>query len=88
MTKIVISPDNTSLAVIYVSGKLAIYSFPSLRLRNEWFMTEQPCYDDMNSDIVENPYELKRFKDIYHQADFRLVDVGWWNDKAILQKLI
>lgn len=87
-----------------MSGKLAIFSFPSLRLKNEWFMTEQvkksylvyfsilknltvyiiilkPCYNDMNSDIVENPHELRKFKQIY-QIDFRLVDVGWWSEKV------
>ena len=36
----------------------------------------------MNSDIIENPYELKKFKQIYHEADFRLVDIGWWNEKV------
>ena len=37
----------------------------------------------MNSDIIENPYELKKFKQIYHEADFRLVDIGWWNEKVV-----
>ena len=35
----------------------------------------------MNSDIVENPHELRKFKQIY-QIDFRLVDVGWWSEKV------
>lgn len=84
VTKLEISPDNTSLSAIYVSGKISVYSLPSLELINEWFMTEQPNYNEINSDIVENPYELKKFKQIYHEADFRVVDIGWWNRKALI----
>lgn len=41
MTKIEIAPNNLAVAVVYISGKIAIYSLPSLKLINEWFMTEQ-----------------------------------------------
>ncbi|CAF1064877.1 unnamed protein product [Brachionus calyciflorus] len=84
VTKIEISPDNTSLAAIYVSGKIDIYTLPTLKLLKEWFMTEQPNYNEMNSAIVESPYEWKKFKQIYHESDFRVVDIGWWNTKVLI----
>lgn len=39
--KLEISPDDTKLAAVYVSGKIAVFSLPSLQLLNEWFMSEQ-----------------------------------------------
>jgi hypothetical protein len=72
------------LAAIYVSGKIDIYSLPTLKLLKEWFMTEQPDYNEMNSKIVESPYEWKKFKQIYHEADFRVVDIGWWDSKILI----
>ena len=47
-------------------------------------MTEQPCYNEMNSEISENPYELKLFRQIFNEADFRINDIGWWNKKALI----
>ena len=41
ITKLEISPDNSSLAVIYVSGKICVYAIPSMKVINEWFNTEQ-----------------------------------------------
>lgn len=38
----------------------------------------------MNSDIVENPYELKTFKQIYSEPDFRVSDIGWWTTKVLI----
>lgn len=44
MTKLEIAPNNLAIAVIYISGKIAIYALPSLKLINEWFMTEQVSF--------------------------------------------
>ncbi len=63
---------------------MAIFAVPSLQLLNEWFMTEQPNYNEMSSEIVENPHALKAFKQIYVDADYRVCDVGWWNDKVLI----
>ena len=41
VTKLEISPDNKTVAAIFVSGKISVYMIPSLKLVNEWFMTEQ-----------------------------------------------
>jgi hypothetical protein len=43
--KLEVSPDDTKLAVVYVSGKIAVFSLPSLQLLNEWFMSEQVCFE-------------------------------------------
>lgn len=82
VTKLEIGPDGNSVAAVYISGKIAVYALPSLNLLNEWFMTEQPGYDEVNSDMVENPYELKMFKQIYSESDFRIVDIGWWSENV------
>ncbi len=42
----------------------------------------QPSYNEINSEIRENPYELKMFKQIYSESDFRVVDIGWWSQKV------
>lgn len=84
VTKIEISPDDQSLVVVYVSGRINIYSLPTLKLLKEWFMTEQPEYYEMNPAIVESPYELKKFKQIYYEPDYRVVDISWWNPKVLI----
>lgn len=84
ITKLEISPDNKSCTAIYVSGKISVFAIPSMKLINEWFMTEQPNYDEVNSEIAENPYELKMFKQIYCESDFRVIDIGWWSKKVII----
>jgi hypothetical protein len=38
----------------------------------------------MNSETMENPFEYKRFKQIYHDADYRVYDIGWWNKKVFI----
>jgi len=68
VTKLEIGPDNAAL--------------PSMAPLGEWFMTEQPGYDEVNGEVVENPYELKMFKQIYSESDFRVVDIGWWSENV------
>ena len=38
----------------------------------------------MNNEILENPTELKQFKQIYKDADYRVIDIGWWNKKVLI----
>lgn len=84
VTKMEISPDDQNLTVVYVSGRINIYSLPTLKLLKEWFMTEQPGYYEMNPSIVESPYELKKFKQIYHEPDYRVIDISWWDTKVFI----
>lgn len=84
VTKMEISSDNQSLVVVYISGRIKIYSLPTLRPIKEWFMTEQPSYNEINPDIVESPYLLKKFKQIYHEPDYRVIDISWWNSKVLI----
>ena len=44
----------------------------------------KPNYNEMNSEIVDNPHELKLFKQIYGDFDYRVCEVGWWNDKVLI----
>lgn len=39
-----ISPDNSSLAAIYDTGKIALYSVPNLILKNSWPIVEQVSF--------------------------------------------
>jgi len=41
ITKMEIAPDNSTVAVVYVSGKISLFAMPSMMLINEWFITEQ-----------------------------------------------
>ncbi len=82
VTKLEIGPDNATVAVVYISGKIAVCALPSMAPLGEWFMTEQPGYDEVNGEVVENPYELKMFKQIYSESDFRVVDIGWWSENV------
>jgi len=36
-----LSPDSQNLAVLYISGSLAIYNFPSLQRKFVWNVEEQ-----------------------------------------------
>lgn len=84
VTKMEISSDNQNLVVIYISGRIKIFSLPTLRPLKEWFMTEQPGYNEMNPAVVESPYMLKKFKQIYHEPDYRVIDISWWNSKVLI----
>ncbi len=38
----------------------------------------------MNSAIVENPHQLKLFKEIFNEIDNRVNDIGWWNETVLI----
>lgn len=97
-----ISPLGAELAVVYSSGKLAIYSIPNLINSNRcWELTEQvinpeilkfrnifivkfqPYYNEIDSEISENPNTMKQFKKIYSPIDYKISDIGWWSEKVV-----
>ena len=45
VTRLEIAPNNMAIAALYISGKIAIYALPSLKLISEWFMTEQVSFN-------------------------------------------
>ena len=68
--------------MVYDRASNTLLIFVFLYLLNEWFV--KPCYNEINSEIAENPYELKAFKQIYSEPDFRVSDIGWWSTKVLI----
>ncbi len=33
---------------------------------------------------MENPNEMKQFKKIYQIIDYRICDIGWWNENVVI----
>lgn len=60
VTKLEIEPNNLAVAAVYISGKIAIYSLPTLKLINEWFMTEQVKFKLIVSILFHFSYILNR----------------------------
>ncbi|XP_054425468.1 NBAS subunit of NRZ tethering complex [Pteronotus mesoamericanus] len=79
--KMSLSPDGTLLAAIHFSGKLSLWSVPSLKQRGEWSQDEQPGYDDLNPDWRLSTEKRKKLKD--KESFYPLIDVNWWAESAV-----
>uniref|UniRef100_A0A8B9IYF2 NBAS subunit of NRZ tethering complex n=1 Tax=Amazona collaria TaxID=241587 RepID=A0A8B9IYF2_9PSIT len=80
--KMNLSPDGALLAAIHFSGKLTIWSIPSLRQQGEWDQTDQPGYDELNPDWTLSSEKRKKIKD--KESYYSLVDVSWWADSCVI----
>uniref|UniRef100_A0A674GM37 NBAS subunit of NRZ tethering complex n=1 Tax=Taeniopygia guttata TaxID=59729 RepID=A0A674GM37_TAEGU len=80
--KMNLSPDGALLAAIHFSGKLTIWSIPSLRQQGEWDQTAQPGYDDLNPDWRLSSEKRKKIKD--KESYYPLIDVNWWADNSVI----
>uniref|UniRef100_A0A663MSE3 NBAS subunit of NRZ tethering complex n=1 Tax=Athene cunicularia TaxID=194338 RepID=A0A663MSE3_ATHCN len=80
--KMNISPDGALLAAIHFSGKLTIWSIPSLKQQGEWDQTDQPGYDELNPDWRLSSEKRKKIKD--KESYYSLVDVNWWADNSVI----
>uniref|UniRef100_A0A8C9NH09 NBAS subunit of NRZ tethering complex n=1 Tax=Serinus canaria TaxID=9135 RepID=A0A8C9NH09_SERCA len=80
--KMNLSPDGTLLAAIHFSGKLTIWSIPSLRQQGEWDQTTQPGYDELNPDWRLSSEKRKKIKD--KESYYPLIDVNWWADNSVI----
>ncbi|XP_061316824.1 NBAS subunit of NRZ tethering complex isoform X3 [Pezoporus flaviventris] len=80
--KMNLSPDGTLLAAIHFSGKLTIWSIPSLRQQGEWDQTDQPGYDELNPDWRLSSEKRKKIKD--KESYYPLIDVNWWADSCVI----
>ncbi|XP_051634205.1 NBAS subunit of NRZ tethering complex isoform X2 [Manacus candei] len=80
--KMNLSPDGTLLAAIHFSGKLTIWSIPSLRQQGEWDQTDQPGYDELNPDWKLSSEKRKKIKD--KESYYPLIDVNWWADNSVI----
>ncbi|XP_061845911.1 NBAS subunit of NRZ tethering complex isoform X3 [Colius striatus] len=80
--KMNLSPDGTLLAAIHFSGKLTIWSIPSLRQQGEWDQIDQPGYDELNPDWKLSSEKRKKIKD--KESYYPLIDVNWWADNSVI----
>uniref|UniRef100_A0A8D2MV11 NBAS subunit of NRZ tethering complex n=1 Tax=Zonotrichia albicollis TaxID=44394 RepID=A0A8D2MV11_ZONAL len=80
--KMNLSPDGALLAAIHFSGKLTIWSIPSLRQQGEWDQTAQPGYDELNPDWRLSSEKRKKIKD--KESCYPLIDVNWWADNSVI----
>ncbi|XP_051471909.1 NBAS subunit of NRZ tethering complex isoform X2 [Apus apus] len=80
--KMNLSPDGALLAAIHFSGKLTIWSVPSLRQQGEWEQSDQPGYDDINPDWRISSEKRKKIKD--KESYYPLIDVNWWADNSVI----
>uniref|UniRef100_A0A8C3XXK9 NBAS subunit of NRZ tethering complex n=1 Tax=Catharus ustulatus TaxID=91951 RepID=A0A8C3XXK9_CATUS len=80
--KMNLSPDGALLAAIHFSGKLTIWSIPSLRQQGEWDQTAQPGYDELNPDWRLSSEKRKKIKD--KESYYPLIDVNWWADNSVI----
>ncbi|NXY87208.1 NBAS protein, partial [Alcedo cyanopectus] len=80
--KMNLSPDGALLAAIHFSGKLTIWSIPSLRQQGEWDQTDQPGYDEINPDWKLSSEKRKKIKD--KESYYPLIDVNWWADNCVI----
>uniref|UniRef100_A0A672U883 NBAS subunit of NRZ tethering complex n=1 Tax=Strigops habroptila TaxID=2489341 RepID=A0A672U883_STRHB len=80
--KMNLSPDGALLAAIHFSGKLTIWSIPSLRQQGEWDQTDQPGYAELNPDWRLSSEKRKKIKD--KESYYPLIDVNWWADNCVI----
>ncbi|XP_035176436.1 neuroblastoma-amplified sequence isoform X2 [Oxyura jamaicensis] len=80
--KMNLSPDGALLAAIHFSGKLTIWSIPSLRQQGEWDQADQPGYDEINPDWSLSSEKRKKIKD--KESYYPLIDVNWWAHNSVI----
>ncbi|NXA37259.1 NBAS protein, partial [Eudromia elegans] len=80
--KMNLSPDGALLAAIHFSGKLTIWSIPSLRQQGEWDQLDQPGYDEINPAWSLSAEKRKKIKD--KESYYPLIDVNWWAENSVI----
>ncbi|XP_068793258.1 NBAS subunit of NRZ tethering complex isoform X1 [Struthio camelus] len=80
--KMNLSPDGALLAAIHFSGKLTIWSIPSLRQQGEWDQIDQPGYDEINPDWRLSVEKRKKIKD--KESYYPLIDINWWAENSVI----
>ncbi len=79
------SPDGQKLCSLHVSGKITVWSLPGLRHLKTWHLEEQPCHDDMNPALMQNPRLKKRKRQFLKQeVKWAPLYVKWWSDEAVV----
>lgn len=84
VTKMALSPSETLLVTLFASGSMAVWSFPSLRLRRLWMFEDMPEY-------ISGLFKLKLVLPLRKQSNGKKLmhyplDVQWWTDSAVILK--
>ena len=83
--KIEESPNGDYISALHVSGAISVWRLPGLHLVKFWNLEEQPCHDDMNPALMQNPRLKKRKKQFLAQTmKWHPLDVKWWNDNSLV----
>ncbi|CAL1537532.1 unnamed protein product [Lymnaea stagnalis] len=77
-----LSPCATMLVSIHFSGKLSLWDVPSLRLRHQFKQYDQPGWDEISPELLENPTKKKKIKDLIPHK--QLLDVNFWSDDLLI----
>ncbi|XP_071392722.1 NBAS subunit of NRZ tethering complex-like, partial [Centroberyx affinis] len=77
-----LSPDGSLLAVIHFSGRLSLWSVPSLKQRATWSQEQQPGFEEINPEWKTSLERRKKIKD--KEQYYPLVDVSWWSDSVLI----
>ena len=79
------SPKGDLMCALHASGNISIWQVPSLRQACLWHLEEQPCHDDMNPSMMQNPRLKKRKRQFLNQAiKWHPLEVKWWNDDSLV----
>ena len=78
--KISLNPSETSLLTLFLSGSVAVWSFPSMRLRKFYNVETMPKYE---SEINCSPTSSK-LESIFGLDAHLPLDAQWWSDTVIV----
>ncbi|GFR67773.1 neuroblastoma-amplified sequence-like [Elysia marginata] len=76
------SPGSNLLVALHFSGKLSLWELPSLRLRREFELQDQPDWEELSPAFEENPTKRKRIKDLIPHK--QLLDVNFWSEDQLI----
>ncbi|KAJ8683328.1 hypothetical protein QAD02_019120 [Eretmocerus hayati] len=74
-----ICPNDKLMACLHTDGTISIWSIPTLKLQNQWKLTEQPEYD-----VTSSFKTMKPRKYLKSVTEFHPLDIGWWSDSAVI----
>ena len=85
ISKLEESPNGEYLSALHISGSISIWRLPGLHQLTLWPLLEQPCHDDMNPSLMQNPRLKKRKKQFLNQPlKWHALDVKWWDEQSLV----
>ena len=79
------SLDGNMLCALHSTGDISVWHLPSLRLHKKIPLENQPGFDDMNPNLLQNP-RMKRKKNLFLKNPLRWMptSIRWWNKDLIV----